>query len=241
MLRQKTTSPNRQQSESLDSRSPQVENLKIQKELDRLEEVVLDSQTLFGQTLVREDQLLRQLDLIRLSLPEAFRRAEDLLQRRQEILDEAEHLAQEIVHRAQQQAAQILDERRIVQQAEYQAQQIRQQVQQEARTLKDQTLGELEQLRGQVYQELEQTRRQKLAECQALQTGADNYADGVLAHLEQQLLNRLERDLGEMLRVVRNGRQQLRQGANRSLGPQTAGRIPMVPSSDRPQTPGKRS
>jgi len=209
-----------------------------------MEEIVLHSQNLLGQTLVREDQHLRQINVISFSLQEAFRRAEDLLQRRQEILDEAEHLAREIVHRAQQQAAQILDERGIVQHAEYQAQQIRQQAQQEARARKDQTSGELEQLRGQVYQELEQTRRQKLAECQALRTGADNYADEVLANLEHQLLNHLERNLGEMLRVVRNGRQQLRQGAtqaaNRSLGPQ-AGRASIVPSSDRPQTPGKRS
>jgi hypothetical protein len=44
-----------------------------------------------------------------------------------------------------------------------------------------------------------------MAECEEIQNGADDYADHVLGSIEQQL--------NEMMRVIRNGRQQV-QGNN---------------------------
>jgi hypothetical protein len=44
-------------------------------------------------------------------------------------------------------------------------------------------------------------RHMALEECEDIQNGADDYADAVLNSIEQQL--------SEMLRVIRNGRQQL--------------------------------
>ncbi|HBE16501.1 MAG TPA: hypothetical protein DDW51_02520, partial [Cyanobacteria bacterium UBA11367] len=97
--------------------------------------------------------------------------------------------------------AQILDEMGIVQRAEMEAARIRQEVQQECEGIHQETLAEIDRLRRQAQQELLQMREQALAECDDIQNDADDYAEAVLLNLEQQL--------NDMLRVVRNGRQQL--------------------------------
>jgi F0F1-type ATP synthase membrane subunit b/b' len=174
-----------------------------QEELDLLEEIVLESfrVPLVRWTLIDEDKLLNQLDLVRMNLPEAFEKAVALLRKKQEILAEAEEYAQRIIQSAQQRAAQILDETGIIQQAQAEAHQIRQQVQQDCDTIQRQTLSEIEQMRYKAQQELQQMYQQTQAECAQIQDGADEYADRVLGSIEQQL--------GEMLSIVRNGRQQL--------------------------------
>ncbi|NEO66806.1 MAG: DivIVA domain-containing protein, partial [Moorea sp. SIO4G2] len=58
----------------------------------------------------------------------------------------------------------------------------------------------------------EQMRQMTLAECEEIQNGADAYADGVLYNIEQHL--------SDMLRVIRNGRQQL----NGPVKPQNSGK-----------------
>jgi F0F1-type ATP synthase membrane subunit b/b' len=174
-----------------------------QQELDLLEEIILESfrVPLVRWTLIDEDKLLNQLDLVRMNLPEAFEQAVALLRKKQEILAEAEEYAQRIIQSAQQRAAQILDETGIVQHAQAEAYQIRQQVQQDCDAIQRQTLSEIEQMRYKAQQELQQMYQQTQAECAQIQDGADEYADRVLGSIEQQL--------GEMLSIVRNGRQQL--------------------------------
>lgn len=193
-----------------DSRAGGVD---IQRELNRLEEMLLDSPRLFGRTLVNEDQLLEQLDVVRLNLPEAFHEAEEVARHKEEILLQAEQYAQDIVEQAERRATQILNEMGILRQAELEAQQIRQRVQQECEMAKEQTIAEIERLRRQAQQELEQMQQLALAECEEIQAGADDYADRVLSDMEAQI--------SEMLRVIRNGRQQLQPtpaDAVRSMG-----------------------
>ncbi|MEL7036140.1 MAG: DivIVA domain-containing protein [Cyanobacteria bacterium J06592_8] len=175
----------------------------IQRELNQLEEIILDSPRvpLTRRTLVDEEQLLDQLDLIRLNLPSAFQEADIIVRHKDEILQEAEEYAQEILEAAEHRATQILNEMGIIQQAQAEAEQLRQQVQMECEALQQQTVAEVEQIRYQAQQELDDVRSKTLAECQDIQNGADEYADHVLGSIEQQL--------GEMLRVIRNGRQQL--------------------------------
>lgn len=175
----------------------------IQQELNRIEEILFDSFHIpFTQrTLVDEEALLAQLDLIRESLPTAFEDAEKIVRQREEILLSAEEYAQEIMEAAERRADQLLDEMGIIQQAELEASQIRQQVQQECEVIQEQTLAEIERMRLQAQQELEQMRQLALVECEDIQNGADDYADAVLTNIEQQLT--------DMLRVIRNGRQQL--------------------------------
>ena len=175
----------------------------IQRELNRIEEILFDSLHIpFTQrTVVDEETLLAQLDLVRENLPAAFNEAEKIVRQREEIILQAEEYAQEIMEAAERRADQILDEMGIIQQAELEANQIRKRVQQECEAIQEQTLSEIERMRLQAQQELEQMRQLALAECDDIQNGADEYADAVLTSIEQQL--------SEMLRVIRNGRQQL--------------------------------
>lgn len=180
-----------------------LEGVDIQRELNRLEEIILDSPRipLSRRTLIDEEQLLDQLDLVRLGLPEAFHEAEEIVHRKEEILLQAEQYAQEIIETAERRAAQILNEMGLIRQAELEAQQIRQRVQQECEAAKEQTIAEIERMHRQAQQEVEQLRQMALNECEEIQAGADEYADRILRDMEVHL--------GEMLRVIRNGRQQL--------------------------------
>ncbi|NES84888.1 MAG: ATP synthase F0 subunit B [Moorea sp. SIO2B7] len=175
----------------------------IQRELNQLEELVLDSPRIpfTGRTIVDEEQLLEQLDLVRMNLPHAFEQALEVLRQKEEILLEAEDYAQNIITAAEQRAAQILDETGIIQQAEMEANQLQQQVLRECEEIEKKTIAEIDQMRRSAQQEMEQLRQLTLAECEDIQYGADEYADSVLNGIEQQLT--------DMLRVIRNGRKQL--------------------------------
>lgn len=178
----------------------------FQRELNRLEEIVLASPhiPLTRRTLVDEEQLLDQLDLVRLNLPKVFEEAQAILHQKKEILLQAEQYAQQIIEAAEARAAQILNEMDIVRQAELQANQIRQQVQQEAEAAHEQTMTEIDRMRLQAQQELEEMRQRATLEYEQMQNEADEYADSVLKNIEQQL--------NDMLRIIRNGRQQLQPG-----------------------------
>ncbi|MGF1481713.1 MAG: DivIVA domain-containing protein [Cyanophyceae cyanobacterium] len=186
-------------------KSSQEVDFNIQQEFNRVEETILSSPRIpfTRRTLVDEDKLLNQLDLVRINLPEAFEKALTIVQQKQEILQDAQSYAQNLIKTAQNQAAQLLDSSEIVRRAELEANQIRQKVQQDCETLQRKTFAEIEQKRRSTYQELEQMRQAALAECEEIQNGADHYADAALERIEQQL--------GDMLKVIRNGRQQIHQ------------------------------
>jgi hypothetical protein len=169
--------------------------------------MILDSPRipLSRRTVVDEEILLDQLDLVRLNLPAAFQEATEILVHKEEVIVEAEQIAQQIIASAEQRAAQILDEMDIVRIAEQEAQQIRQQVQRDCEMMQQQVLGDIDQLRRRAQQELEEFQRQSIAECEEIQRGADEYADHVLGDLELQF--------GDMVRIVRNGRQQIQSDA----------------------------
>ncbi len=169
--------------------------------------MILDSPRipLSRRTVVDEEILLDQLDLVRLNLPAAFQEATEILLHKEEVIVEAEQIAQQIIASAEQRAAQILDEMDIVRMAEQEAQQIRQQVQRDCEMMQQQVLGDIDQIRRQAQQELEEYQRQSLIECEEIQRGADEYADRLLSDLESQF--------GDMTRVVRNGRQQIQSDA----------------------------
>lgn len=180
-----------------------VGNPDIQRELNRLEEMILDSPRipLSRRTLIDEEQFLDQLDLVRLSLPEAFHEAEEIVRQKDDILIQAEQYAQDLIEAAERRAAQIMNETGIIRQAESEAQQIRTQVQQECETVQQQTIAEIDRTRRQAQQDLEDMRRSAIEECEDIQRGADHYADKVLRDMESQM--------AEMMRIIRNGRQQL--------------------------------
>ena len=201
MLRQKLNPNDALSPQAADSGSANVD---VQRELNRLEEIILDSPRvpLSRRTMIDEEVLLDQLDVIRLSLPDAFEQAELIVRQKDDILVQAEQYAQEIIASAEQQAAQILNETGILRQAEYEAQQIRSQVNQECELAHAQVMAEIEQTRRQGLRELEESTRHSMEEAEEIQRGADEYADKVLRDMES--------NMGEMLRIVRNGRQQLK-------------------------------
>lgn len=194
-----------------------IGNVDIQQELNKLEDMLLDSPRLplSRWTLVDEEQLLDQLDLLRIHLPSAFQDAKDIIRNKEEILLEAENYAQDIVEAAERRAAEILDEMGLIRQAEMEARQIRQQIQQECDVIHEQTMQEVEQLRRQIQQEVEEMRVMAIAECEEIQRGADDYADRVLRDMEQQM--------ADMIRVIRNGRQQLQLDPPSGHPPHSAG------------------
>lgn len=175
----------------------------IQRELNRLEEIVLDSPRipLTRRTVIDEEVLLDQLELIQLNLPEAFHEAQEIVRQREEILLQAQQYAHELMEGAEHQATQIVDESQILRHAELEAMQLRQRTQQECEAVREQAIAEIERLRLQAQQELDEMRRQAIVECEEIQNGADEYADRVLQEMEKQL--------SDMMRVIRNGRQQL--------------------------------
>ena len=207
MLRQNSSNiepdPNQHNASITDISGGAGGGVDIQQELDRLEDMVLTSPhiPLTRRTLVDEEQLLNQLDLIRLHLPVVFQEAKALVEQRQEIVFQAEQQAESIIQAAQAKAAQILNEMDIVRQAEVESQQILQQAQQECIAMQEQNLTEIDQMRRQAKQQLEEMRLRAIAEAEEIQQGADIYADNVLQNIEQQLVG--------MLRIIHNGRQQL--------------------------------
>ena len=170
------------------------QNYTWQHQLEQLEALCVDAVKipLTELIILNKEQLLNQLYLIKTKLPVEFTRATDILHHKCQIIQEAEDYARNLVKSAEDSAAQILSKSALIRQAELEATKIMFQVHKEC-----------EQLRQKTYAEIEQLRQTTIAECQEIQVGSDNYADAVLGDLEQQL--------GDMLTVIRNGRQQLKQ------------------------------
>jgi F0F1-type ATP synthase membrane subunit b/b' len=175
----------------------------LMKELDELEEIIAASPRvpMLGLTMIDEEQVLDRLDFIKHHLPGVLNQATYLVDREQEIIEDAENYAKEIVAQAQQNATQILDETDLIRQAESEAARIKMEVRQECDRLKQQTLAEIEEMRQQTRQEIEQWRQLATVECEDIQNGADDYADRVLDNLEEQV--------SQMLEAIRRSRQQL--------------------------------
>ncbi|QSJ15368.1 DivIVA domain-containing protein [Nostoc sp. UHCC 0702] len=180
-------------------------SIDIQEELNRLEELILDDGfriPLTGRIVIDEERLLEQLDFIRVCLPSVFQEAAAILEQKQEVLLEAEEYGQQIVEAAQAKRAQILAQSDIVKQAEREAEELRRKVQLECEAMMQETLTEIDLKRRACQQELEEIRKTAIAQAQEIENGADEYADSVLEGIEQ--------DLQDMLRIITNGRQQLR-------------------------------
>ncbi|NER80703.1 MAG: hypothetical protein F6K42_14255 [Leptolyngbya sp. SIO1D8] len=242
MLRQDLTPTNISQENPTDGNSQagqpaptneSVRRLDIQQSLNVLEELILQSPRVpfSRRTLVDEDKLLEQLDRIRLNLPSVFQEAVQIVQHRDTILGEAEQYAQEIISAADQEAARRLNDLGIVQQAEAQVRHVQQHVQEECDALRSQTMSEIEQWQQAAQQHWEQIKQQAETDCQVLKQEADVYSIQVLQQLEQQL--------SEMLRVVHNGRKSIQvadpvglEGEHHPPAVSPSGKAQVLPQSD---------
>lgn len=178
--------------------------MSLHKELDKLEEMLLESgPRVMGRTVIDEEKICQQIDQVRLAIPESVASAEEILRYKQEILDEAEQYAAQIVHTAEARAAKLVEESGILRQAEVESNQIRRMTQEDCEEMRAATLEEINQMRRQAQKEWETLRQRVTEEAEDMQRGADEYGDRILGNLEGQLI--------EMLKIVQNGRKELRE------------------------------
>ncbi|MGK7933658.1 MAG: ATP synthase F0 subunit B [Microcystaceae cyanobacterium] len=192
---------------SIDSPNDEVN---LRQRIEDLEDSILECfrVPLTKWTIIDEERILDQIELIKDSIPEAINKALAILREEQQIRVTAQTHYEEMIASAQQQAAEILDQTGIIQQAEAEATSIRQQVQSECETIQQTTLQEIEQMRKITIQEMSQHRQQVLAESDEMQRGADEYVDHRLAHLEHRL-GEILHEFTQVMHEVRNGRQRI--------------------------------
>ncbi|MCC0175368.1 hypothetical protein I4641_00035 [Waterburya agarophytonicola K14] len=164
----------------------------IEGELDRLKELILSSShiPLTELAIVDRELLLEQILQIQENLPIELGTAVEIVNRRQEIIADAQGYACLIVKSAEEKAHQIVQESAILRQAELDAAKIRLRIEQECEQLQQATKTEVARLK-----------QNAIAECQDIEEDVDLYADRVLKDLEERL--------AQMLTIVQNGRQQL--------------------------------
>lgn len=177
--------------------------MSLHKELDQLEEMVLESgPRVMGHTVIDEEKLCQQIDQVRLSVPESIAKAEEILHYKQELIADAQQYVEDLIKSAELRASQLLEESIIIRQAEQEANQIRRQLQEECEQVRSQTLMEVNQMRRQAQKDLDMLHQKVTGEVQDMQRGADEYSDRVLGNLETQLI--------DMIKIVQNGRKELR-------------------------------
>ena len=185
-----------QLSSNIEAGAAEVESLGVFSAIELLEEKILNSPRvpLTGKIMVNEEELLEQLDLIRLKLPEVILSAQEILQYKQQIIIEAQQQVQQTIIEANRRADRITNELGIIELSKHEANQIRQAA-----------MDECEQFRQQTIAELAQMRREAVAECQQIQAGADEYADRVLHDMQSQFT--------DILQTVQRGRKRLERDA----------------------------
>jgi vacuolar-type H+-ATPase subunit H len=200
-----------------------VESPDVFAAIDRLEEAILNSPRLplTGKTIVNEEEILEQLDAIRLSMPEVLAIAQEIIQYKERIVKEAQQQVQQILADANQRAYQVANELGIIDRSEQEADQIRQAAISECEQLRQQTVTEVERVRNHNIQEMERMRQKVTMECEQIQDGADEYAD--------RILNNMEYQLSDILQAIQRGRQRLNTEA-------TSFRQAQPPESDSHQT-----
>jgi hypothetical protein len=177
----------------------------IFREIDRLEEGIFNSNRLplTGKTMVNEEELLGQIDIIRSSIPKTLKIAHEILEYKHQIIQEAQQQARELIAAAHHQAYEIANELGIIDRAQIEAGQIRQITIAECDQLRQQTAIEIERNRDRHRHDIQRMRDVAIQECQQIQAGADEYADRVLSDMEFQL--------NGVLQVIQRGRKQLNQ------------------------------
>lgn len=180
-----------------------IESLAIFDEIDRLEEIILNSPRvpLTGKTMVTEEEILAQLDAIRANLPEIVTTAQKIFRYKDLLIRETQQEVQQILAEANQRAYQVANELGIIERSEREAIEIRKIAIAECEQLRQQNAIEIERVRNHNIQEIERMRQQVLRECTEVQDGADEYAD--------QTLHQMEHQLTDILQAIQRGRERL--------------------------------
>lgn len=185
--------------------------MSIEKELDRLESLILDSPRLplGGRTFINEEEALDILDRIRVNLPAELAEAQNILKTRDSLLAQARQQAsqvreqarlegEQVIAGAKREAERYLNESELLKTVEAQANQIRTQAARELENYQRQA----EEVRERTKLEAERMLAESQTQATAIQDEADLYAEKILAQLELSL--------DRTLQSIRAGRQQLK-------------------------------
>lgn len=142
-------------------------------------------------TIVNGEKLVPLLDRIRENLPAEVQQAQRVLDRRDEIVIEAQAKANQILQDAKKQSEFMLSESELLRAVHEEANRIRQQI-----------TMELEAMRKKTFEEAEAARAQAYEEALSVRGGADQYAEAILGSLDKSLV--------EFQMVVRNGQRHLK-------------------------------
>ena len=149
--------------------------------LDDIENLVVDAKrmTLTNSIFISESDLVRLLDNLRQELPNELANAQEIMDSRDEILNQARGESEQIISRAKDTAEQMIDESKIVQESK-----------EKAELIMEQTKAQAKELYETSYQQARQ-----------LRLNANNYANQVFDHL---ILN-----VGNALEVLKQARDEL--------------------------------
>lgn len=163
--------------------SPEGPNLEFLDLIDALEQLVLESRRLpvGGNLVVDRRRLLDLVDQLRLAVPADLRQAQQILEARQQILDDAHLSARRLLERAERERSQLVDEHAITREAQERSQQL---------------LMDAEARARQIIAEADATAAAHLSEAAEAASkeldDADRYALEVLRRLENQLQSFLD-------------------------------------------------
>lgn len=190
------------------------------KSVERMEDLLLAgfSVPFTPWLVVNGDQLLPLLDHVRDVLPEEIIQARLILDRRDEIIAEAQRKGSFTLDEARRQAESMLNNSALMRAVEDEAAKIRHQL-----------MGELEAHRKSVLGEMEALRQQALEDARRVREGADVYAE--------QVLNSLDKDLASFQQVVKNGQQHLRNIRSEAAARQPRNAAQMMPAVVAPAAP----
>ena len=149
--------------------------------LDEIENLVVDAKRipLSNSIFISESELVRLLDNLRQELPNELANAQEIMDSRDEILNQARGDAEQIISRAKETADQMTDESKIVKES-----------QEKSELIMEQTKAQSKEMFESSYQQARQ-----------LRVNANNYANQVFDHL---ILN-----VGNALEVLKQARDEL--------------------------------
>jgi hypothetical protein len=168
--------------------------------IERMEDLIL---TGFGVpltpwTVVNGDKLVPLLDRIRENLPDEIRQAQSIIDRRDDMMAEAQRRATQMMQDAKEQAEMMLSESELLKAVHAEAERVRQQV-----------ITELEAMRKKTFEEAEAMKARAREESIRVREGADQYAEAVLSSLDKSLV--------EFQTTVRQGQKHLKRARSEAM------------------------
>ena len=158
------------------------------------------------------DHLLDLLDKVRVGLPQEIQEARDVLQRKEEMLTEAQNKADNIIYQAQVVANKMIAESEILKA-----------VQMEAERIKKEVVDDCTAMKKQAQEDIERARTNSMNEAIMIKEGAEKYAESVL--------NNLGNDVAQLNEIIKNAQRQLSKMTSEPLTQQM--NVQNVPSERR--------